>query len=169
MAKNNALEEEMNIDILAVGKIKEKYLNEGIGEYSKRLSRYCSLNIIEVDDEKSPENLSDKEMEMIKAKEGEKLMSKIPSGAFVVALAIEGKQLSSEALSGKISDIMVDGNSHIVFVIGGSLGLSGEILKRANLKLSFSKMTFPHQLMRMILLEQIYRSFRIMRNEPYHK
>ncbi len=169
MAKNNALEEEMNIDILAVGKIKEKYLNEGIGEYSKRLSRYCSLNIIEVDDEKSPENLSDKEMEMIKAKEGEKLMSKIPSGAFVVALAIEGKQLSSEALSEKISDIMVDGNSHIVFVIGGSLGLSGEILKRANLKLSFSKMTFPHQLMRMILLEQIYRSFRIMRNEPYHK
>jgi len=169
MAKNNALEEEMNIDILAVGKIKEKYLNEGIGEYSKRLSRYCSLNIIEVDDEKAPENLSDKEMEMIKAKEGEKLMSKIPSGAFVVALAIEGKQLSSEALSGKISDIMVDGNSHIVFVIGGSLGLSGEILKRANLKLSFSKMTFPHQLMRMILLEQIYRSFRIMRNEPYHK
>ncbi|HZH93908.1 MAG TPA: 23S rRNA (pseudouridine(1915)-N(3))-methyltransferase RlmH [Tissierellaceae bacterium] len=159
----------MNIDILAVGKIKEKYLNEGIGEYSKRLSRYCSLNIIEVDDEKSPENLSDKEMEMIKAKEGEKLMSKIPSGAFVVALAIEGKQLSSEALSEKISDIMVDGNSHIVFVIGGSLGLSGEILKRANLKLSFSKMTFPHQLMRMILLEQIYRSFRIMRNEPYHK
>lgn len=169
MAKNNALEEEMNIDILAVGKIKEKYLNEGIGEYSKRLSRYCSLNIIEVDDEKAPENLSDKEMEMIKAKEGEKLMSKIPSGAFVVALAIEGKQLSSEALSEKISDIMVDGNSHIVFVIGGSLGLSGEILKRANLKLSFSKMTFPHQLMRMILLEQIYRSFRIMRNEPYHK
>jgi len=169
MAKNNALEEEMNIDILAVGKIKEKYLNEGIGEYSKRLSRYCSLNIIEVDDEKAPENLSDKEMEMIKAKEGEKLMSKIPSGAFVVALAIEGKQLSSQALSEKISDIMVDGNSHIVFVIGGSLGLSGEILKRANLKLSFSKMTFPHQLMRMILLEQIYRSFRIMRNEPYHK
>ena len=169
MAKNNALEEEMNIDILAVGKIKEKYLNEGIGEYSKRLSRYCSLNIIEVDDEKAPENLSDKEMEMIKAKEGEKLMSKIPSGAFVVALAIEGKQLSSEALSEKISDIMVDGNSHIVFVIGGSLGLSGEILKRANLKLSFSKMTFPHQLMRMILLEQIYRFFRIMRNEPYHK
>lgn len=159
----------MNIDVVAVGKIKEKYLNEGIREYTKRLSRYCSLNIMEVDDEKAPENLSDKDIEMIKAKEGEKLMSKIPSGAFVVALAIEGKQLSSEALSEKISDIMVEGNSHIVFVIGGSLGLSSEILKRANLKLSFSKMTFPHQLMRMILLEQVYRAFRIMRNEPYHK
>lgn len=165
----HVLEGEMNIDVVAVGKIKEKYLNEGIKEYSKRLSRYCSLNIIEVDDEKAPENLSDKEMEMIKAKEGEKLLSKIPSGAFVVALAIEGKQLSSEALSQKISDIMVEGNSHIVFVIGGSLGLSGDVLKRANLKLSFSKMTFPHQLMRMILLEQVYRAFRIMRNEPYHK
>jgi len=159
----------MNIDVVAVGKIKEKYLNEGIREYSKRLSRYCSLNIMEVDDEKAPENLSDKEMEMIKSKEGEKLLSKIPSGAFVVALAIEGKQLSSEALSEKISDIMVEGNSHIVFVIGGSLGLSRDVLKRANLKLSFSKMTFPHQLMRMILLEQVYRAFRIMRNEPYHK
>ena len=165
----DVLEAEMNIDVVAVGKIKEKYLNEGIREYTKRLSRYCSLNIMEVDDEKAPENLSDKDIEMIKAKEGEKLMSKIPSGAFVVALAIEGKQLSSEALSEKISDIMVEGNSHIVFVIGGSLGLSSEILKRANLKLSFSKMTFPHQLMRMILLEQVYRAFRIMRNEPYHK
>jgi len=159
----------MNIDILTVGKIKEKYLNEGIKEYSKRLSRYCSLNIIEVDDEKAPENLSDKEMEMIKDKEGEKILSKVPSGAFVVALAIEGKQLSSEALSEKLSEIMVEGSSHVVFVIGGSLGLSKEVIKRANLKLSFSKMTFPHQLMRMILLEQIYRAFRIMRNEPYHK
>ncbi|WP_422485708.1 23S rRNA (pseudouridine(1915)-N(3))-methyltransferase RlmH [Gudongella sp. DL1XJH-153] len=159
----------MNIDILTVGKIKEKYLNEGIKEYSKRLSRYCGLDIIEVDDEKAPENLSDKEMEMIKDREGDKILSKIPAAAFVVALAIEGKQLSSEDLSQKLSDIMVEGNSHVVFVIGGSLGLSKEVLKRANLKLSFSKMTFPHQLMRMILLEQIYRAFRIMRNEPYHK
>ena len=159
----------MNIDVVAVGKIKEKYLNEGIKEYSKRLSRYCSLGMVEVDDEKAPENLSDKEMEMIKYKEGEKILSKIPSGAYVVALAIEGKQLSSEALSEKLGDIMVEGNSHIIFVIGGSLGLSKEVLKRANLKLSFSKMTFPHQLMRMILLEQIYRAYRIMRNEPYHK
>ncbi|WP_409227322.1 23S rRNA (pseudouridine(1915)-N(3))-methyltransferase RlmH [Gudongella sp. SC589] len=159
----------MNIDVVAVGKIKEKYLNEGIKEYSKRLSRYCSLGIIEVDDEKAPENLSHKEMEMIKDREGEKILSKIPSGAYVVALAIEGKQLSSEALSEKLGDIMVEGNSHIIFVIGGSLGLSKEVLKRANLKLSFSKMTFPHQLMRMILMEQIYRAFRIMRNEPYHK
>ncbi len=159
----------MNIDILTVGKIKGNYLNEGIKEYGKRLSRYCSLDIIEVDDEKAPENLSDKEMEMIKDREGDKLLSKIPSGAFVVALAIEGKQLSSEALSAKLNDIMVEGNSHIVFIIGGSLGLSKEVLRRADLKLSFSRMTFPHQLMRMILLEQIYRAFRIMRNEPYHK
>ena len=159
----------MNIDIVAVGKIKEKYLNEGIKEYSKRLSRYCSLNIIEVEDEKAPENLSTKEMEQVKEKEGAKLLAKIPAQAYLVALAIEGKQLSSEALSEKIKDIMVDGNSHIVFVIGGSLGLSDEVLSRANLKLSFSKMTFPHQLMRMVLLEQIYRAYRIMRNEPYHK
>ncbi|MGM0396115.1 MAG: 23S rRNA (pseudouridine(1915)-N(3))-methyltransferase RlmH [Bacillota bacterium] len=159
----------MNIDIVAVGKIKEKYLNDGIKEYSKRLSRYCSLDIIEVDDEKAPENLSDKEMEIIKDKEGEKILSKISSSAFVVALTIEGKQLSSRALSEKLNDIMVEGNSHIIFVIGGSLGLSKEVIKRANMKLSFSKMTFPHQLMRMILLEQIYRAFRIMRNEPYHK
>ena len=159
----------MNIDVVAVGKIKEKYLNEGIKEYSKRLSRYCSLNIMEVDDEKAPESLSDKEMEIIKSREGERILSKIPSGAFVVALVIEGKQLSSESLAEKISDIMVEGNSHVVFVIGGSLGLSKDVMKRSNLKLSFSKMTFPHQLMRMILLEQIYRAFRIMRNEPYHK
>lgn len=159
----------MNIHIISVGKIKEKYLNEGIKEYSKRLSRYCSLKIIEVDDEKAPENLSDKEMDIIKNKEGEKILLKIPSGAYVIVLSIEGKQVSSEALSEKLSDIMVEGNSHIIFVIGGSLGLSKDVLKRANLKLSFSKMTFPHQLMRMILLEQVYRAFRIMRNEPYHK
>ncbi|MCR3955672.1 MAG: 23S rRNA (pseudouridine(1915)-N(3))-methyltransferase RlmH [Gudongella sp.] len=159
----------MNIDILSVGKIREKYLNEGIKEYSKRLSRYCSLNIMEVDDEKAPEGLSNKEMDIIKSREGERILSKIPTGAYVVALAIEGKQLSSENLSEKLNDIMVEGNSHVVFVIGGSLGLSKDVMKRANMKLSFSKMTFPHQLMRMILLEQIYRAFRIMRNEPYHK
>ena len=147
----------MNIDIAAVGKIKEKYFADGIKEYTKRLGRHCTLNIIEVEDEKTPESLSDKEMELAKQREGERLLSKIPSGTFVIALAIEGKQLSSEELSEKLSDIMVDGSSHVVFVIGGSLGLSQEVLSRSQMKLSFSKMTFPHQLMRVVLLEQIYR------------
>lgn len=159
----------MNIDIAAVGKIKEKYLAEGIKEYSKRLGRYCNLRILEVEDEKTPENLSDKEMEEAKRKEGERLISRIPDQAFTIALSIDGKQLSSEELSEKLSDIMVGGTSHIVFVIGGSLGLSDEVLARSQMKLSFSKMTFPHQMMRMILLEQIYRAFRIIKNEPYHK
>lgn len=159
----------MNIDIAAVGKIKEKYLTEGIMEYSKRLGRYCSLRILEVEDEKTPETMSDREKEEVKRKEGERLLSRIPDQALVIALAIDGKQLSSEELSEKISDLMVKGTSHIVFVIGGSLGLSEEVLARSQMKLSFSRMTFPHQLMRMILLEQIYRAFRIIKNEPYHK
>ncbi|HMM69210.1 23S rRNA (pseudouridine(1915)-N(3))-methyltransferase RlmH [Gudongella oleilytica] len=159
----------MNIDIAVVGKIKEKYLAEGIMEYSKRLGRYCSLRILEVEDEKTPETMSYKEMEEAKRREGERLLSKIPDQALVIALSIDGKQLSSEELSEKISDLMVRGTSHIVFVIGGSLGLSDEILARSQMKLSFSRMTFPHQMMRMILLEQIYRAFRIIKNEPYHK
>lgn len=159
----------MNIDIAAVGKIKEKYLAEGIMEYSKRLGRYCSLRILEVEDEKTPETMSDREKEEVKRKEGERLLSRIPDQALVIALAIDGKQLSSEELSEKISDLMVKGTSHIVFVIGGSLGLSEEVLARSQMKLSFSRMTFPHQLMRLILLEQIYRAFRIIKNEPYHK
>lgn len=159
----------MNIDIAAVGKIKEKYLTEGIMEYSKRLGRYCSLRILEVEDEKTPETMSDREKEEVKRKEGERLLSRIPDQALFIALAIDGKQLSSEELSERISDLMVKGTSHIVFVIGGSLGLSDEVLARSQMKLSFSRMTFPHQLMRMILLEQIYRAFRIIKNEPYHK
>jgi len=159
----------MNIDIAAVGKIKEKYLAEGIMEYSKRLGRYCSLRTLEVEDEKTPETMSDREKEEVKRKEGERLLSRIPDQALVIALAIDGKQLSSEELSERISDLMVKGTSHIVFVIGGSLGLSDEVLARSQMKLSFSRMTFPHQLMRMILLEQIYRAFRIIKNEPYHK
>jgi 23S rRNA (pseudouridine1915-N3)-methyltransferase len=138
-------------------------------EYSKRLGRYCSLRILEVEDEKTPETMSYKEMEEAKRREGERLLSKIPDQALVIALSIDGKQLSSEELSEKISDLMVRGTSHIVFVIGGSLGLSDEILARSQMKLSFSRMTFPHQMMRMILLEQIYRAFRIIKNEPYHK
>lgn len=159
----------MNIRLITVGKIKEKYTQEGIKEYSKRLSRYCSLEIIEIDDEKAPENLSEKEMDLVKQKEGERILARIPQNSFVIALVIEGKQLSSEELAEKIDNLMIDGISDISFIIGGSLGLSNEVTSRSNFKLSFSKMTFPHQLMRMILLEQIYRAWRIIKNEPYHK
>lgn len=159
----------MRISIVCVGKIKEKYLKLGIDEFSKRLSKYCKLEVIELDDEKAPENLSDKEMIMIKDKEGKKILSKIKDNAHVIALAIDGKNLSSEELANTIDNLGVRGTSHIVFVIGGSLGLSDEVLIRANYKLSFSKMTFPHQLMRLILLEQIYRAYRINNGEPYHK
>lgn len=159
----------MNIDIVCVGKIKEKYIKLGIDEFSKRLSKYCKLNIIEVPDEKAPENLSLKEEIMIKDKEGQKILSKIKDNSYVVTLEIQGKMLSSEDLASKMQDLMVSGNSRVSFVIGGSLGLSDDVLKRSNMGISFSKMTFPHQLMRLILLEQVYRGFRIMKGEPYHK
>lgn len=159
----------MNITVIGVGKIKEKYLKLGIDEFSKRLSKYCKLDIVELDDEKAPEKLSEKEMIMVKDKEGKRILSKIKDNSYVIALAIDGKNLSSEELADKISDLAVRGNSSITFVIGGSLGLSDEVMKRADYKLSFSKMTFPHQLMRLILLEQVYRAFRINNNEPYHK
>ena len=159
----------MNIKIIAVGKIKEKYIQEGIKEYSKRLSRYCSLEIIEIDDEKAPENLSDKEMEIVKQKERERILSKVAQNSYVIALVIEGKQLSSEDLAKKMQDLMIDGQSDVCFIIGGSLGLSDEVIAISNFKLSFSKMTFPHQMMRMILLEQVYRGWRIIKGEPYHK
>lgn len=159
----------MNINVIVVGKIKEKYLKLGIDEFKKRLSKYCKLDIIELDDEKAPEKLSEKEMIMVKEKEGKKILSKIKDTSYVIALAIDGKNLSSEELADKMSDLAVRGNSNITFVIGGSLGLSDEVLDRADYKLSFSKMTFPHQLMRLILLEQVYRAYRINNNEPYHK
>ena len=159
----------MNINIIAVGRIKEKYIQEGIKEFSKRLSRYCNLKIVEVDDEKAPENLSDKEMEAVKQKEGQKILSKIPQNSFIISLEIQGREISSEDLSKKMEDVMVSGINDITFIIGGSLGLSDEVRNISNFKLSFSKMTFPHQLMRLILLEQIYRGWRIMKNEPYHK
>lgn len=158
----------MKISIVCVGKVKEKYFVDAIKEYCKRLSRYAEMNIIEVNDEKCPESLSVAEENQVKLAEGERILSKIKDG-FVIALAIEGKMLKSEELAELIEDKMVMGVSHIYFVIGGSLGLSSEVLKRADYKLSFSKMTFPHQLMRVILLEQIYRAERIMKNEPYHK
>ena len=159
----------MNISIITVGKLKEKYLKMAVDEYSKRLSRYCKLEIIELQDEKTPENASEKEEEQIKDKEGRAILSKIKDNAYVVAMDLKGKQLSSEELSDFISNCAVMGNSNIVFVIGGSLGLSQDVLKRADYKLCFSKMTFPHQLFRVMLLEQIYRSFRIINNEQYHK
>lgn len=159
----------MNIKIISVGKIKEKYIKLGIDEFSKRLSKYCKLDIVEVDDEKAPENLSEKEMDIIKYKEGQKILSNIKNNSYVIALAIDGKNLSSEELAHKMSNLSISGNSNIAFVIGGSLGLSKDVLDRSDFKLSFSKMTFPHQLMRLILLEQVYRGFRIIKNEPYHK
>lgn len=159
----------MNINIVCVGKIKEKYLKLGIDEFKKRLSKYCKLDVIELDDEKAPENLSDKEMLMIKDKEGKKILSKVKANSYVIALAIDGKNLSSEELADTMSKLAVRGSSHITFIIGGSLGLSDDVLSRADYKLSFSKMTFPHQLMRLILLEQVYRAYRINNGEPYHK
>lgn len=159
----------MKITVLTVGKIKEKFYTAAIDEYSKRLSRYCKLNIIQVADEKTIENSTEKEMDIIKAKEGERILKNIPDDAFVITLEINGKMLDSEELADKINKLGIMGESHIVFVIGGSLGLHKDVSKRANFKLNFSKMTFPHQLMRVILLEQIYRSYRIINNEPYHK
>lgn len=159
----------MKITLVTVGKIKEKYLQQAISEYEKRLSRYCKLEILQVADEKTPEGASAALEEQIKEKEGERILAQIKEGAYVVALAIEGEMLDSVELSEKIDKLGVSGVSQIVFVIGGSLGLSQKVLKRADYKLSFSKMTFPHQLMRVILLEQIYRSYRIIHGCPYHK
>lgn len=159
----------MNITLVTVGKLKEKYLKQAIDEYSKRLSRYCKLDIIELQDEKTPDNASEKEETQIKEKEGRAILSKIKDNAYVVAMDLKGKQLTSEELSSFVERCGVTGNSNIVFVIGGSLGLSDEVIKRADYKLCFSKMTFPHQLFRVMLLEQVYRAFRIMKNEPYHK
>ncbi|MFL0250882.1 23S rRNA (pseudouridine(1915)-N(3))-methyltransferase RlmH [Clostridium neuense] len=159
----------MNITLITVGKLKEKYLKEAILEYSKRLSRYCKIDIIELQDEKTPENASSKEEALIKEKEGEKILSSIKDNMYVVALDLNGKMLSSEEFSAFIDDLGLRGNSNIAFVIGGSLGLSKAVLNRADYKLCFSKMTFPHQLFRVMLLEQIYRGFRISRGEPYHK
>lgn len=159
----------MKITVIGVGRLKEKYWQAAIDEYSKRLSKYVKLDIIEVPDEKAPENLNAAEEEIVKKNEGERILKNIKDGAYVIALAINGKMLGSEELSEFLNERMVRGAGHIVFVIGGSLGLSKEVLDRADYKLSFSKMTFPHQMMRVILLEQFYRAVKIMKNEPYHK
>ena len=155
--------------LVCVGKIKEKYLQQGIEEYMKRLKPYTKLQIIEVPDEPVGENLSPASLEIAKNKEGEKILQKIPVGSFVIVLDSRGNNLSSPELSHKLDTLAVNGHSDICWVIGGSCGCSMGVVERADLLLSFGKQTFPHQLMRMILLEQIYRSFRISRNEPYHK
>ena len=159
----------MEIKILSVGKIKEKYLTAGIAEYAKRLSRYCKLTFCQVADEKTPDKASEALNLQIKEIEGDRLMKHIREQDYVIALAIDGEMLDSVELSRKIDSLGISGNSSIAFVIGGSLGLSDKILKRADYKLSFSRMTFPHQLMQMILLEQIYRAYRIINHEPYQK
>lgn len=159
----------MKITLITVGKIKEKYLEQAIAEYSKRLNRYCKLEIIQVADEKTPDGASLLVEEQIKEKEGQRILSHIKDGMYVIALAIQGNMLTSEELAQKMDTLGISGVSHAAFVIGGSLGLSEQVLKRADYQLSFSKMTFPHQLMRVILLEQIYRSYRIISGAPYHK
>lgn len=158
----------MNINLICVGKIKEKYFSEAISEYSKRLSRFVKLNIIEVTDEKIPDNASEKEIEAVKQKEGEKILAKLPSYSFTVTLCVEGKKLSSLDLAKKIADVSMT-FSNITFIIGGSLGLCDTVKARSQLRLSFGPMTLPHQLMRVVLLEQVYRAFKINNNETYHK
>ena len=159
----------MKITIITVGKIKEKYLKDAIAEYSKRLTKYCKLDIVEVADEKTPDNASEVVEEAIRDKEAERIMKHIKDDMYVITLEIGGKMLSSEELASTIEKLGIRGKSDVAFVIGGSIGLGREVLKRSDYALSFSKMTFPHQLMRVILLEQIYRSYRIMKGEPYHK
>ena len=159
----------MNIKIIGVGKLKEKYLVQAMQEYLKRLQAYAKVEVIELADEKAPENLSETQMMQIKDKEGERILAKIKDQEYVIALAIEGKNPSSEAFAQKIENLGIQGKSQLVFVIGGSLGLSPSVMQRINAQISFGKMTFPHQLMRVMLTEQIYRAFRIIHNQPYHK
>lgn len=159
----------MNITIVTVGKLKEKYLKMGMDEYLKRLSSYAKVETIEVPDEKAPENLSEADMEIVKRKEGERILSKINPDTYVIALALDGKMKTSEQMAADLDKLMTYGKSKVAFVIGGSLGLHSDVLNRADEKLCFGKMTLPHQLMKLVLLEQIYRSFRIIKGEPYHK
>lgn len=159
----------MQIHLVTVGKIKEKYVKQGIAEFEKRLRPYCKLKMDEISDEQAPEQLSAKELEQVKDKEGTRILQKIKPQEYVIALDIQGTSWSSEQLADAMDRLATTGKSQITFVIGGSNGLSDEVLKRADQRLSFSKMTFPHQLMKLILMEQVYRGFRIMKGEPYHK
>ena len=159
----------MNIKLITVGKIKEKYYKDAISEYSKRLTSYCKLNIIEVNDEKTKEGASDNENEVVLRKEKDRILKHINDSDYVIALAIDGKSMDSVEFANAINKLGINSVSNICFIIGGSLGLHDDVLSKANMRLSFSDMTFPHQLMRVILLEQIYRAYRIINNEPYHK
>lgn len=159
----------MQVKVIAVGKLKEKYLKKGIQEYAKRLGAYTKFEIVEVADEEAPENLSQAEMNQVKALEGERILQKLSSQEVVFALDLNGKQMTSEDFAQTLEDKMTYGQSKLTFIIGGSLGLSQEVLDRAQHQLSFGPMTFPHQVMRLIVAEQVYRAFRIIRNEPYHK
>ncbi|MDT2831927.1 23S rRNA (pseudouridine(1915)-N(3))-methyltransferase RlmH [Vagococcus carniphilus] len=159
----------MKIKIIAVGKLKEKYLKQGIAEYEKRLGKYCKFEIIEVPDEKAPENLSELEMIQVKEKEGRKILAKISDNDYVFALAIQGKEITSEGFANQIDQLSTRGTSSFTFVIGGSLGLSDEVMKRSDAQISFGRLTYPHQLMRLILTEQVYRAFRIIHGHAYHK
>ncbi len=159
----------LHINIICVGKLKEKYLQDALSEYSKRLSKYCFLNIIELNDEKLPSNLNDSLINQIKEKESNNIISHIEKGSYVISLDLKGKQYSSEDFSKKITDISLNCSSSITFIIGGTLGLSNKVLQLSNELICFSKMTFPHQLIRVFLLEQIFRAFKISNNETYHR
>ncbi len=159
----------MNITVISVGKIKERYIKLGIEEFAKRLSRYCKLTMVEVPDEKTPDGASEREMEIIKNKEGQLILNKIKDNMYVIALDLAGDMKTSEQFARQLSQLALSGDSNVAFVIGGSLGLSDDVKQRANNRLCFSKMTFPHQLFKVMLLEQIYRAYRINNNEPYHK
>jgi len=159
----------MKITIIAVGKIKEKYLKDGIAEYGKRLSRFCDLQIVEADDEQAPEGLSAAGEEQVKRREAERVLKRVKDGSLLVVLDVKGEKLDSQGFASKMQAFFVSGMSHITFVIGGSLGLDNELVKMARLRLSLSDMTFPHQLTRLILLEQLYRAFKIINGETYHK
>ncbi len=159
----------MKVTIIAVGKLKERYLKEGIGEYTKRLSRFCDLQMIEVEDEQAPETLSPAQEEQIKKKEAAKITGKLKEGTYLIVLDVKGEKKSSEGLASAMQTCFTNGRSNISFVIGGSLGLDSDLVKKADLRLSLSEMTFPHQLTRLILLEQIFRAFKIINGETYHK
>jgi 23S rRNA (pseudouridine1915-N3)-methyltransferase len=159
----------VKVTIISVGKVKDKYLQLGVDEFKKRLSRFCKLELIEVKDEALSEKASDKELEIVRQREGELILNKLPDTAYVIAMDIIGKQLTSKQLADKMQHIVTYGQSQIVFIIGGSVGLSDEVKKHSDMKLSFSKMTFPHQLFKLVLLEQVYRAFKINANESYHK
>lgn len=159
----------MHIQIIAVGKLKEKYLTEGIAEYVKRIGPYAKLDIVEVPDEQAPMTMSPAEEERVKEREGERILSKVKPDSHVIAMAIDGQMWTSEQLAAHLADLAAYGRSRVTFVIGGSNGLSADVLRRADVKLSFGKITYPHQLIRLVLVEQVYRAFKIIRGEPYHK